>query len=292
MFINFSGLFHYHFMQNAFIAGTIIAILAGTVGYFMVVRRQSFAGHSLANVGFAGATGASLIGLAPLLGLFVSGVLAAFGIYWLGLDTRHSRQSDIATGAIFSASMGLGFLFVHLSTAQANNVYYILFGNVLGISDINVLVTAAMAIPALALVLVAARPLLFASVDPVVAEARGVPVGKLGLGFLLILALVVTVAVQVVGVLLIFALLVTPAATARRLSTRPMVEIIISVVLALIFTWAGLVAGYYTSFPVSFFITSFAFGFYVLVRVTKSLGRMRNISSNQRDLGGSGADGS
>ncbi len=284
MFINFSGLIHYHFMQNAFIAGTIIAILAGIVGYFMVVRGQSFAGHSLANVGFAGATGASLIGLSPLLGLFVSGVVAAFGIYWLGLGTRHARQIDIATGAIFSASMGLGFLFVHLSTAQANNIYYVLFGNVLGISNINVLVTAATAIPALVLVLLAARPLLFASVDPVVAEARGVPVGKLGLGFLLILAVVVAVAVQVVGVLLIFTLLVTPAATARRLSTRPMVEVIVSVVLAIIFTWAGLVAGYYTSLPVSFFITSFAFGFYVLVRVIKVIGSTRNIPSSQPDF--------
>jgi len=274
-----TGLFHYHFMQNAFIAGTIVAILAGVVGYFMVLRSLSFAGHSLANVGFAGATGASLLGVPPLLGLFVSAVLAAFGIYWLGLGARYGRRSDVATGAIFSASLALGFLFVHFSTAQANNIYNVLFGNVLGISDTSVLITAITALPALALVLLSARPLLFASVDPAVAEARGVPVGMLALGFLLVLALVVAVAVQVVGVLLIFALLVTPAATARRLSTRPMIELLISVILALIFTWAGLAAGYFTPLPVSFFITTFAFVFYTLVRLANLLARPAQLSS-------------
>jgi zinc/manganese transport system permease protein len=188
--------------------------------------------------------------------------------------------------------MALGFLFVHLSTAQANNIYYVLFGNVLGISKASVLVTAAMAVPAFILVLVAARPLLFASVDPVVAEARGVPVARLGLGFLLILALVVAVAVQVVGVLLIFALLVTPAATARRLSSRPMVEIIISVLLAVIFTWTGLIAGYYTTFPVSFYITTFSFGFYVLVRLFKAFGLTGKVSTIKPDFEKSETDGS
>ena len=135
--------------------------------------------------------------------------------------------------------------------------------------------------------MLAARPLLFASVDPVVAEARGVPVDWLGLGFLLVLALVVAVAVQVVGVLLIFALLVTPAATARRLSTRPMVVIVLSVILAVVFTWLGLVAGYFTPFPVSFFITTFAFGFYVLVRLGNGLSRskMESILHHEQDFG-------
>jgi zinc/manganese transport system permease protein len=273
------GIFHYHFMQNAFIAGTIVAILAGMVGYFMVLRGQSFAGHSLANVGFAGATGAALFGIEPLFGLFAAGILAAFGIHWLGLGVRSSQRNDVAIGAVFTASLALGFLFVHLSTAQANNIYNVLFGNVLGISNADVLVTGIMAIPSLALVLLAARPLLFASVDPIVAEAHGVPVKWLGLGFLLVLALVVAVAVQVVGVLLIFALLVTPASTARRLSNRPMVGILLSVILAIIFTWLGLIAGYYTPFPVSFFITTFAFGFYILVRVVKSTAQTGKLPS-------------
>jgi zinc/manganese transport system permease protein len=262
-----AGLFHYHFMQNAFIAGTIVAVLAGTMGYFMVLRSQSFAGHSLANVGFAGATGAPLIGMDPLLGLFISGVLAAVAIHLLGLNMRHSRRSDVATGTVLTASLALGFLFVHFGTAQANNIYYVLFGNVLGISDADVLITLITSLPVLILVMLAGRPLLFASVDPDVAAARGVPVGLLGLGFLVVLALVVAVAVQVVGVLLIFALLVTPAATARRMSSRPVIVILFSVILAVVCTWLGLVAGYFTPYPVSFFITTFAFAFYVLARL-------------------------
>ena len=271
------GLFHYHFMQNAFIAGTIIAILAGMVGYFMVLRNQSFAGHALANIGFAGATGAALFGVAPLLGLFLSGILGALGIQWLGAGLQQSRRSDIATGAVFTASLALGFLFVHFSTAQSNNIYNVLFGNALGISDADVKITWLSGLPVLALLMLAARPLLFASVDPVVAAARGVPVGGLGLGFLIVLALVVAVSIQVVGALLIFALLVTPAATARRLSTHPPVAAGLAVLLAVICTWLGLIAGYYTLYPVSFFITTFSFGFYVLVRLGFSLRGQKGI---------------
>jgi zinc/manganese transport system permease protein len=291
MSINILSLFHYHFMQNAFIAGTIVAIVAGVVGYFMVLRSQSFAGHSLANVGFAGATGASLLGVSPLFGLFVSGILAAFGIHWLGMDAEHSRRSDVGTGAVFTASLALGFLFVHLSTSQSVNIYNVLFGNVLGISDTDVLITGISAIPVVVLLILAARPLLFASIDPVAAEARGVPVGWLGLGFLVVLALVVAVAVQVVGVLLIFALLVTPAATAKRLSPHPSVSIIISIILALVCTWAGLIAGYLTPFPVSFFITTFAFGFYLLARLGGGLSRqISRPDDTGHDAGGSHVD--
>ncbi len=262
-------MFQYHFMQNAFIAGTVVAILAGLVGYFMVIRNQSFAGHSLANVGFAGATGAALFGVPPTLGLFLAGLAAAAGIHWLGPGSRQPQRNDVAVGAIFTASLALGFLFVHLSTAQSVNIYYILFGNVLGISDIDVITTWSLAIPVLILMTLAARPLLFASIDPVVAQARGVPVKWLGLGFLLVLAFVVAVAVQVVGILLIFALLVTPAAAARRISSRPAVAIGLSILLAVLSTWLGLVAGYFTPFPVSFFITTFSFGFYVLTRLRR-----------------------
>ena len=258
---------HYHFMQNAFIAGTLIAILAGLAGYFMVMRSQSFAGHALANMGFAGATGAALFGAPPLLGLFIAGIVGAFGIHWLSPGIQASRRSDIATGAVFTASLALGFLFAHLSTAQINNIYDVLFGNVLGISDTDVIITGILALTMLVLLMLAARPLLFASIDPLVAAARSVPVNYLGLGFLVILALVVAVAVQVVGALLIFALLVTPAATARRLSARPALAISLAILLAVIYTWLGLVAGYYTPYPVSFFITTFSFGVYVLVRL-------------------------
>jgi zinc/manganese transport system permease protein len=261
------SLLHYHYMQNAYLAGTLVAIVAGIVGYFMVLRSQSFAGHSLANVGFAGATGALLFGVPPVAGLFVAGVLAAVGIQALNLGARQSRQSDIAVGAIFTASLALGYLFMHLAKAEyAANVYYVLFGNVLGINDGDVRVIAWSTVVLIGAIGFMARPLLFASIDPDVAAAHGVPVRTLAFSFLVVLALMVAVAVQVVGVLLIFALLVTPAAIARELTARPARAIAVAVALALLFTWLGLAVGYFTPYPVSFFITTFAFGTYVLVR--------------------------
>lgn len=260
-------LLHYHFMQNAYLTGTLVAIVAGIVGYFMVLRGLSFAGHSLANVGFAGATGALLFGVAPVAGLFVAGVLAAAGIQALNLGARQRRQSDVAVGAVLTASLALGFLFVHLApTAYAANIYNVLFGNVLGITDWDVTVTAWTALVLLVAVGFMARPLLFASLDPDVAAARGVPVRALAFAFLLVLALVVAVAVQVIGVMLIFALLVTPAAIARQLTARPGRAVALAAGLALLFTWLGLTVGFFTPYPVAFFITTFAFGAYVLVR--------------------------
>ena len=273
-------LLQYHFMQNAYIAGTLVAIVAGIMGYFMVVRGQSFAGHSLANVGFAGATGAALIGMPPVAGLFVAGILAAVGIHLLGVSARQARRSDIAIGATLTASLALGYLFVHLSTtAYAATIYSVLFGNVVGIGDGDVLTIAIAAVLLLVVMALIARPLLFASLDPDVAAARGVPVRALSLGYLLLLAVVVAVAVQVVGVLLIFALLVTPAAIAQQLSTRPPVSIALAVVLALAFTWLGLAVAYFTVYPTGFFITTFAFATYLLVRGGRWLATRQHMSN-------------
>jgi zinc/manganese transport system permease protein len=260
-------LLHYHFMQNAYLAGTLVALTAGIIGYFMVLRSQSFAGHSLANVGFAGATGAVLFGFPSVVGLFLAGVLAAVGIQTLNEASGDSRQSDIAVGAVFTASLALGFLFIFLATTEyAANVYNVLFGNVLSINDGDVGIIAWSTLVLVGAFILIARPLFFASIDPDVAAARGVPVRALGFGYLVLLALTVAMAVQVVGVLLIFALLVTPAATAQYITTRPAVAVAVAVALALIFTWLGLAVGYFTPYPVGFFITSFAFGTYVLVR--------------------------
>jgi zinc/manganese transport system permease protein len=260
-------LLHFHFMQNAYLAGTLVAITAGLMGFFMVLRNQSFAGHSLANVGFAGATGAVLFGVPPVVGLFLAGGLAAVGIQTLNVAAGERRQSDIAVGAVLTASLALGFLFIHLATAEyAANVYNVLFGNVLGISDTDVGVIAVSTLVLLGVLFFIARPLFFASLDPDVAAASGVPVRLLALGYLVLLALEVAVAVQVVGVLLIFALLVTPAAIAQYVTTRPAVAAAIAVALALLFTWMGLAVGYFTPYPVGFFITTFAFGTYAIVR--------------------------
>ena len=267
-------LFHYHFMQNAYLAGTLVALAAGIVGYFMVLRDQSFAGHSLANIGFAGATGAALFGIAPVVGLFLAGLLAAIGIQTLNSAARQNRQSDIAVGAVFTASLALGYLFVHLSTAEyAANIYNVLFGNVLGISDADVRIIMWSTLILLSILAIIGRPLFFASIDSDVATAHGVPVRLLSFGYLILLALEVAVAVQVVGVLLIFALLVTPAAIAQDVTTRPSMAVLVSVILALLFTWAGLAVGYATPYPVGFFITTFAFATYILVHVGRIVRR-------------------
>lgn len=286
-------LLHYHFMQNAYLGGTLVALTAGIMGYFMVLRSQSFAGHSLASVGFAGATGAVLFGIPPIVGLFFAGALAAIGIQTLNEASGRSRQSDIAVGAVFTASLALGFLFIFLATTEyAANIYDVLFGNVLGISDGDVAIIACSTLVLLVAFLLISRPLFFASIDPDVAAARGVPVRALALGYLVLLALAVAVSVQVVGVLLIFALLVTPAAIAQHITARPAVAAMLSVVLALIFTWLGLAVGYFTPYPVGFFITTFAFGTYVLVRggrfVFDRLAQRHLTSSPSSRVGGAG----
>lgn len=279
---NLQQLFAFHFMQNAFLAGTLIAAVAGAVGYFMVLRGQSFAGHTLANIGFAGAAGASLMGLSPVVGLLCFEILAALGIDWLGGEqTKPQWGQDVAIGTVQTFALGLGLFFVQLSTAHTAGIYALLFGAVLGISDRDVSVIAVTALVTLAGLMGIARPLLFASIDPEVAAARGIPTRLLNRVFLLLLAFAVSQAVQVVGVLLIFALLVTPAAIAQRITARPPIAIGLSIAFAIAFTWAGLAVGYFTPYPVGFFITSFAFGTYIFVRLC---GAVRTLSRRRRSI--------
>ena len=231
------------------------------------------------------------LGSPAIVGLFVAGLIAAIGIQGLNLAERQSRQSDIAVGAVFTASLALGFLFIYLSTAEyAASVYNVLFGNVLGISSTDVAVTAWSTLVLIGVLICIARPLLFASLDPDVATANGVPVRMLGFVYLVLLALEVALAVQIVGVLLIFSLLVTPAAIAQYLTIRPFVAVVLAVALALIFTWAGLAVGYFTPYPTGFFITTFAFGSYVLVRggrfVLEWTRRRRGMQSRAAHVGG------
>jgi zinc/manganese transport system permease protein len=257
-------LFQYEFSRNAFLAGTFIAVVAGAVGYFVVLRHLSFASHALANIGFAGAAWAVLLNLPAAVGLLVFTGLGALGIGTFG---KRVRSRDVVIGSLLAWSLGLGTLFISLYNGYAENAYAILFGQILGVSSIDV--TLVIWASLLALVALAAiyRPLLFASLDAEVAEARGVPVGTVALVFMLILAVAVAVAVQVIGVLLIFALIITPAAIAERITARPTLNLWIAALLALLFTWAGLVVAYVQPYPVSIFITSFAFGTYVLVRL-------------------------
>jgi zinc/manganese transport system permease protein len=254
----------YAFMQNAYLAGAIVAIVAGVVGYFVVLRGLSFAGHALSHIGFAGATGAVVLSVNPIFGLLAFTIGSAVGMGILG-KRIHGR--DVAIGIVLAWTLGLGVLFLSLYTGYATEAYALLFGEILGISLGDVLVTLVAGVITLVAIGILYRPLLFASFDDEVAEARGVPVRFLAIAFMVILALAVSEAVQVVGVLLIFALLVTPAAIAERLTARPGRAIAIAVGLALTFTWAGLFIAYYLPYPVSFFITTLAFGSYVLVRL-------------------------
>ena len=256
-------LFQYEFMRNAFLAGTIVALVAGLVGYFVILRSLSFAGHALSHIGFAGATGAVALGLSPVLGLLVftlgSGLI-------MGALGKHIRGRDVIIGIVLAWTLGLGVLFLSLYKGYATEAYALLFGEILGISRLDVLITSIAGVITLLGLAVLYRPLLFTSLDEDVAEARGVPTRFVSVAFLLLLALAVSQAVQVVGVLLIFALLVTPAAIAERLTARPALGMLLSAGLALLFTWGGLTVAYYLPYPVSFFITSLAFGTYLLVR--------------------------
>lgn len=261
-------LFHYQFMVNAFEAGTIVAIVAGAIGYFVVLRGSAFAAHALSHIGFAGAAGAVVLGLSPIAGLLVFTLGAGTAIGALG---NRLRGRDVTIGIVLAWTLGLGVLFISLYRGYANEAYAILFGLILGISQNEVLVTMVAGFVTVVGLLFLYRPLLFASVDEDLASAKGVPVTVLSVAFMALLAIAVTEAVQVVGVLLIFALIVTPAAIAIRFTSRPPAAIGIGVGLSLGFTWLGLAIGYFSPHPVSFFITSIAFGTYVLVRVFEPL---------------------
>jgi zinc/manganese transport system permease protein len=261
-------MWHYQFMQHAFEAGTIVAIIAGITGYFVVLRRSAFVAHAFSEIGFAGAAGAVLIGIAPIFGLLLGSSLGGLAIAALG---RRVTNRDTQIGIVLAFSLGLGLLFISLYTGYATEAYSILFGEILGISIYSVHLTLFLGLVILGGVALIYRPLLFASLDEDVAEAKGVPMVFIGTVFLLLVAFAVSIAVQITGVLLIFSLMVTPAATAQYLSKRPQRVIILSVLIALAATWSGLFVAFYTPYPVSFFITSIVFFLYLVVRFVPSL---------------------
>jgi zinc/manganese transport system permease protein len=243
------------FMQHALIGGSLVAVAAGLLGYFVVTRQNAFAAHALAHIGFPGATGAILIGAPITLGL---AVFCIGGGLLIGLFGRRVAEREIATGTVLAFATGLGVLFASLASANAGTTTSVLFGNLLAISTDELIVFAAFTAAIVLALAVIARPLTFASVDPAVAEARGVPVRALGIAFVVLLALTITMAVQVVGTLLLFALVVTPAATALRLTARPGAVAAIAVALALGAVWGGLVLSAMFDLPPSFFVVSLA----------------------------------
>ena len=258
-------LLHYSFMRNALVTGSIVSVLAAFVGYFIVARSLTFAAHAIPNIGFAGAAGAVLTGVLPVYGFFAFALAAALGI---GLVGTRARERDIAVAVLMTFALGLGFLFLSLYAGYAQRVYGILFGSILGISAESVRLTGVAAAVALMLLLAIYRPLLFSTFDPQDAAARGLPVTALSLLFLGVAALAISLSAQVMGALLVFTLLIGPAATATRLTKRPGRAILIAALLGLAYVWLGIGAAALSGrLPVSFLVSAIAFAVYLPVRL-------------------------
>ncbi|MDU0810225.1 MAG: metal ABC transporter permease [Burkholderia sp.] len=245
-------MFKYEFMINAFIASAIVSVLAGIVGYFLVLREQTFAGHALSHVGFTGATGAALFGISPIWGMVTFTLLAGIEIGILG---EKFTGRDVAIGLILSISLGIGLLFLHFHMSFATQIATLLFGNILAVSRETLSILAIIsAVSTIALAAIA-RPLLFVSLQPEVAEAKGISLRVTSIIFLSICALAVTASAHIVGILLVFTLLVGPAAAAQNITKIISTGITFSALLALGEAWTGITLAYYTDWPTSFWIS-------------------------------------
>jgi zinc/manganese transport system permease protein len=253
----------YDFMRNAFAAAGVAAIVSGFVGYFLVLRGQTFAGHALSHIGFAGATGAVLIGVASVWGLVGFTVAAGIG---MGLLGERISGRDVAIGVVLALALGFGLLFLHYYTAFATQATALLFGNVLAVDRSTITTLVGLGVITLAGLAAIMRPLIFASLQPELAEAKGVPLRFVSTAFMTIVALAVAESAQIVGVLLVFALMVGPPATAQRLVTGLWSGLLLSAALALIEAWLGIAIAYHTDWPVSFCIAILSALGYFLTR--------------------------
>jgi zinc/manganese transport system permease protein len=277
----------YHFMVNALLAGSIVAVLAGLIGWLMVLRRETFAGHTLSIMAFPGAAAATLLAVPAAWGYFTFCAAGAFAI-----DRFSSSEGDAwseqsaGTGAVQALALAAGFLFVSLYGGVLGDLENLLFGNLLGVSDAQLLVLVALGGGAIALLCACGRPLLFASVDAEAARARGVPVRALAFTYLMLLGLTVAATSQITGVLLVFALLLGPAATARALTARPALSLAITVGLGLATVWLGLGLAYFSVYPAGFFIATISVAIYLLARVGAGAARAAaRTGAGQRRLG-------
>jgi zinc/manganese transport system permease protein len=263
-------LLSYHFMLNALRAGTIVAVVAGAIGYLMVLRRQSFAGHTLAVIGFPGAAGATWLGLNAAFGYFGFCIAGALIISALpGSGRPHAKpggfsEESAAIGTVQAFALACGFLFVSLYNGFLNGLNNLLFGTIIGITDQQVLVLLIAGTGCLLALLILGRPLLFSTIDPDVARARGVPVQLVGTAFLVLLGVAAGGTSQVTGSLLVFALLVAPAAAATRLTAQPAAGVVLSIMLALLITWMGEALAYFSPYPIGFWVTTLGFAVFLL----------------------------
>jgi zinc/manganese transport system permease protein len=250
------------FMTNTWIVATIVAVVAGVIGFFVVLRGSAFVADALPTGAFSGAAGASLIGVNTLLGLSVFALLGALAIGWLGRRSRH----DVAVALVLVAMLGLGALFLSRTTEYADELYSLLFGEVLGISVNEVAPVAAIGAVCIVAILMMFRPLLLSSVMPEVGEARGVRPDRVEMAFLVVVALATAMAVPVVGALLIFSLMIGPPAAARSVTSRPMLAIVLSVLLAVGTVWAAIAVSFQTNWPIGFFVGAIGAACYAVGR--------------------------
>lgn len=270
------AMLEYDFMQNAFAAAGIAAVVSGLVGYFLVLRGQTFAGHALGHIGFAGATGAVLLGIASIWGLVGFTVAAGIG---MGLLGERLSGRDVAIGVVLSLALGLGLLFLHFYTAFATQVTALLFGNVLAVERSTIVTLAGLALVTLGGLAAIMRPLIFASLQPELAEAKGVPLRFVSIAFLAIVALAVSESAQIVGILLVFTLMVGPPATAQRLVTGLWSGMALSAALALVEAWLGIAVAYQTDWPVSFCIAALSASGYFLAHAQLLLPQRRQTAA-------------
>ncbi|WP_454792462.1 metal ABC transporter permease [Mycolicibacterium lutetiense] len=250
------------FMRNALIGGTLVALAAGLIGYFVIVRNTAFAAHALAHIGLPGATGAALLGLPVGLGL---GAFCVGGALVIGALGSRAHDREVATGTVLALATGFGLFFNSLATKNSSTLTNVLFGNLLAITHQQLLMFTALLVVLAATVVFVFRPLLFASVNAQVAEAKGVPVRALSVLFMVLLGIAVTMAVLAVGTLLLFALVVTPAATAIMVTARPILAMTISTVISVVSVWAGLAVSAIFNMPPSFVIVTIACGIWLAV---------------------------
>ena len=258
--MSYLAIFSYEFMQHAIIAGTLAAILAGVVGYFVMMRNLAFAAHALSHIGFAGASGALLLALSPMTGQFCFTLLAAI---IMGALREQLQKNDMIIGIILSFCLGLGSLFLSLYNGYAGQATIILFGNLLGVSSHDLHIMLWLMCGSLVTLALFSRRLLFASLEPELAEAKGISLFWLSVFFMMILSVAVTLASQVVGVILVFTLLIGPAAIAIQWTRHFWTGIAVSVGLAVGVTWASIGLSFVTDWPISFWVSALVFALYV-----------------------------
>jgi zinc/manganese transport system permease protein len=260
----FTNLLAQHFVHTALLAGAVVAVVSGAIGIFVVTRGASFAVHAISELGFTGAAGALVVGIDPVIGM-IGGSLAV-GLV-LGLLSLRGRERDSAIGAVLAFGLGIGVLFLSLYHGYATQATNLLFGSIVGVSSRQLLELAIVALIVMSGIAVLYRPLLFSSVDPEVAAARGVPLRALSVAIFLLLALTTAEAIQVVGVLLVLTLVITPAAAAQRLTARPAVALGLSILIALAATEGGILLSLAQPWPTSFFISAISFSVYLAARL-------------------------